>query len=126
MPLTVAELAAESGISVSTLRNWAKRHEPPLEAVPGPRTLHTWAQLFEFCEAHPNLYKAPSIVGRRATPPPRGRAKPGGTVAGQRAIADAHLKAILEAVRAAEATARTHREQLEALINAYDAVHAGD
>lgn len=119
-PLTVAELARQSGVARSTLRGWAKHPDRPLQTVGGPRALHTWAQLFDFCDAHPNLYKSREILRRRTTTPAARAAGRAATVGDVRALADAHLNAVVEAVRAAEAVARAHREQLEGLLSAYD------
>lgn len=123
-PLTVAQLSAQARIAETTIRNWSRRESNPLERVPGGIQMHTWGQLLRFLEANPQLYKASMAARLRASRPvasaanvpPRSRTQ----VAALRAAAEAHLTAIVEAVKAAEATARLHREQLEALMGAFD------
>lgn len=121
----MAQLAAESGISESAIRNWSKRRSAPLERVSGGVQMHTWGQLFAFMDANPTLYKAAALRQLHATRPSAPAAGGSGArsriqVAAVRAAAEAHVTAIVEAVKAAEATARLHREQLETLMSAFD------
>jgi len=128
--MSLRELAAEGGISETTLRNWTKVHPHPLEGTrAGRATLYTWAQLRAFCAEHQDLPKARAIrtaPAARGQPPPGTAADPahvGAALRNLRAAANSTLDAALSSVRLAEATAASHREQVESLaatIRAYD------
>lgn len=127
------ELARQCGVSASQLRNWASQASSPLQPVEttNGHRLHTWAQLRAFCTTHPHLPAVRKLERRLAADASKG----GGVAApphpevvrtvlsNLRAAAASNLSTAITAARLAEATARSHREQLEALastINAYD------
>jgi hypothetical protein len=125
---SLRELAAEVGVSETTLRNWTKARESPLTGTPAGRTtLYTWAQLRAFCAEHQDLPKARSIQSAARPGPPSGPvadpAHVSAALRNLRAAASSTLDAALSSVRLAEATAASHREQVESLrvtIRAYD------
>lgn len=130
VPLTVPELAREADVSPATLRNWASRAESPLATVADPtgKQMHTWAQLLEFCHAHPRLRATRKVLRRHATrgtePHDRSRDVATDVLAGLHTAASVHLDAVVAALRTAEDVARSHREQLETLVRTYDTLLA--
>lgn len=124
------ELAAEAGVSPTTLRNWTRKAPRPLTGSQiGGRTLYTWDQLRAFCAHHPDLPKARMILKTRAPgqqaalPTASDPAHAAAALRNLRAAASSAVDAALAAVRLAEAAAASHREQVESLattIRAYD------
>lgn len=129
-PMSLRALATASGVSLTSLRNWTKRHPRPLKGTrAGSTTVYTCAQLRAFCAAHPDLpaarnylFQAPAVGPK----PPGADPDPAHVAAALRnlrAASSSTLDAALSAVRLAEAAAVSHREQIESLaatITAYD------
>ncbi len=128
VPLSLRELAQEARVSETTLRNWTKLSPRPLTGTrTGRTTLYTWTQLRAFCADHEDLPKSRSVQKTSRQPPPGALpadlAHVSAALHNLRAAAGSTLDAALSSVRLAEATAASHREQVEALqatISAYD------
>ncbi|MCU1588876.1 MAG: hypothetical protein JWP11_132 [Frankiales bacterium] len=126
--MSLRELAGEAGVSETTLRNWTKLSPRPLTGTrTGRTTLYTWAQLRVFCADHEDLPRARTVQKASTRPPgaamPADPAHVSAALRNLRAAASSTLDAALSSVRLAEATAASHREQVEALratISAYD------
>lgn len=61
--LTLAELAAEAGVAVSSLRNWTRLEGRPLRTTPASdgTPLCSWSELADFCAANPGQSAARRI-----------------------------------------------------------------
>lgn len=129
-PMSLRELAAVSGVSPTSLRNWTRRRPRPLKGTPaGSTTVYTCAQLRAFCAAHPDLPAARQYLDQAPAADPQAPcavANPAHVAAALRnlrAASSSTLDAALSAARLAEAAAVSHREQIESLaatITAYD------
>jgi hypothetical protein len=130
--LTLSQLARETAVSESTLRNWVDVRPDGLSGSDG---LYNWAQLREFCVTHrarfPGARAVLAELDAEAHPPaPRSDARKNADarvmdalIRNLRAATASTLDAAITAAKQAEANARSHREQVESLaatVRAYD------
>jgi hypothetical protein len=64
-PWSRSAMSKAAGISATTLENWTKRADGPLETVRiGDRVGFTWRLLLTFCDSHPTLQGARQVRAR--------------------------------------------------------------
>jgi hypothetical protein len=129
--VTVPSASKTFGIAVNTLRDWLDHRDLRCEVVDGVSLVRP-VEICTFILKHQGLPGARRALGRVAAgqvdadrSTPSSLAITSNEAASARAAADALFEALLEGARAAEHTASSHREQLEALHRAFTAQDNG-
>jgi hypothetical protein len=131
--LSRMRLADQAGVSATTLKNWSKRSDRPLQTMmtPSGSQMYSWRLLLRFCDEHPELRGVETVIDRSrqmlhpvAEPTsPSDQATLRAALRDLKTAVERSVAATVRSAQLAQETAAAHAEVVAALrdtIRAYD------